>query len=239
MILESIILDRDLTHIENLKKYEDFLPYLKIDACFTNIDNAKHYLKNKKVDIIFTGLEFIQNNSIKKLNLNSIDTEIILSLNTPSFEFKSHCMGAFDYLMKPVPFEKFIKPLNRIYTQKLPTTNNKSKPSFNNDFFFIKNNSVIEKVRYNDVLFFKGMKDYIWIQTVNKRIITLQTMKNLCENLPSDRFIRIHRSFIVSLSHIDCIDRNRIVIGKERIPIGETYRQPFFSALKELELIWD
>ncbi|MFA9370342.1 MAG: LytR/AlgR family response regulator transcription factor [Labilibaculum antarcticum] len=239
MIIDSIILDRDLLHIESLKEYGESIPYLNIKACFSNLNQAKAYINKNKIDLLFMDLEFAQQQKIDWNEFNIQKPEVIISMSCASYQHKDHCLSAFDYIMKPVSFEKFIRVLNNIYIQKQGKTANPKPETKKNDFFFIKNNSLIEKVKYNEVLFFKGMKDYIWIQTINKRIITLQTMKNLSIYLPADRFIRIHKSYIVSLEHIDIIDKNRVVIGQERIPIGDTFRPSFFKSLKEQELIWD
>lgn len=239
MIIESIILDRDLPHIESLKRYGDSIPYLNIKACFSSLNQAKAYINENKIDLIFMDLEFAQQQKIDWNEFSIQKPEVIISMSCASYEYKDHCLSAFDYIMKPVSFEKFIRVLNNIFIQKQENTVPPKPEIKKNDFFFIKNNSLIEKVKYSDVLFFKGMKDYIWIQTTNKKIITLQTMKNLSIYLPSDRFLRIHKSYIVSLEHIDIIDKNRVVIGQERIPIGDTFRPSFFKSLKEQELIWD
>ncbi|WP_321321226.1 LytTR family DNA-binding domain-containing protein [Labilibaculum sp.] len=239
MIIESIILDRDLPHIESLKKYGESIPYLNIKACFSDLNQAKTYINENKTDLIFMDLEFAQQQKIDWSEFNIQKPEVIISMRCASYKYKDHYLSAFEYIMKPVSFEKFIQILNNIYIQKQGKTEHPKPEIKKNDFFFVKNNSLIEKVKFNEVLFFKGMKDYIWIQTINKKIITLQTMKNLSIYLPADRFLRIHKSYIVSLEHIDIIDKNRVVIGQERIPIGDTFRSSFFKSLKEQELIWD
>ncbi|WP_372751292.1 LytR/AlgR family response regulator transcription factor [Labilibaculum sp.] len=239
MIIESIIIDRDLLHIESLKQYGDSVPYLNINACFSNLNQARTYLHKNEVDLIFMDLEFAKLQQIDWNKFGQQKPEVIISMNCAAYAYKDHCISAFDYIMKPISLEKFIRVLNNIYIQKQGYLIPEKTKIVQKDFFFVKNNSVIEKVKFNDVLFFKGMKDYIWIQTRKKRIITLQTMKNLGIYLPADRFIRIHKSYIVSLEHIDCIDKNKVIIGEERIPIGETFRTAFFKNLKEQELLWD
>ncbi|RUT78660.1 LytR/AlgR family response regulator transcription factor [Ancylomarina longa] len=241
MIFKAIILDRDLSHIEKIQKYGELLPFLEFKACFSKSETAMAFLNKNPVDIIFADLEFIQNDTFSWQATKLCNPKIIISLDNPAYEFKNHCLSAFEYIKKPLTFETFVKPLNRIYIQKQlnPATQTSVKEARKNDFFFVKNNAIIERIKFKDILFFKGLKDYIWIQTIHKKVITLQTMKNLTEHLPSEQFIRIHKSFIVSLEHIDCIDRNKVVIGSERLPIGDTFRPGFFKQLKERELIWD
>ncbi|PKQ64963.1 hypothetical protein BZG02_03705 [Labilibaculum filiforme] len=239
MIIDCIILDRDLPHIKSLKEYGESIPFLNIKACFSDLDQAKAYIDKNKIDLLFMDLEFAQQQKNDWSNFSIQKPEVIISMTCASFEYKDHFLSAFDYIMKPVAFEKFIRVVNNIYIQKQRKTDHPKAESKKNDFFFIKNNSLIEKVKYSEILFFKGMKDYIRIQTIHKKIITLQTMKNLCINLPADRFLRIHKSYIVSIEQIDAIDKNRVVIGQERIPIGDTFRPSFFKSLKEQELIWD
>lgn len=238
MIIESIIIDRDLLHIESLKQYGESVPYLTIKACFSNLNQAQAYLNKNEVDLIFMDLDFAKQHQNNWNKFGQQKPKVIISMTCAAYSHNDHCISAFDYLMKPVSLEKFMRILNNIYIQKKEPELPKKSKSIKKDFFFVKNNSVIEKVKFSDVLFFKGMKDYIWIQTSKKRIITLQTMKGLSDYLPEDRFLRIHKSYIISLEHIDCIDKNRVVIGQERIPIGETFRLAFFKNLKEQELLW-
>ena len=87
------------------------------------------------------------------------------------------------------------------------------------------------RMNLDDILYIEGLKDYVKIFSGGKLVLTKTTMKNITEKLPSDRFLRVHKSFIVSLAKIDMIENNRIVIGKERIPIGESYKVPFFTII--------
>jgi DNA-binding LytR/AlgR family response regulator len=237
MILSCIILDRDLTFIENLKKYSEYFPFISIKACFSDAKQALVYLQNNEVDLLFVDLSFIKNKEIVADDISGEEIDVILSLSCASFELKNICLSAFDYLMKPLSLDNLSKPLNRIFHKKL-NEENSLKPNPDNNFFFVKNNSIIEKVNFNDVLFFKASGDYIKIHTLKKNIVTMQTMKHLCDNLPDDQFVRIHKSYIVSIHHINFIDRNRVLIGDERIPIGDTYKQAFFDKLKNMELLW-
>jgi len=105
------------------------------------------------------------------------------------------------------------------------------------DFILVKADYHMQKIAFDEILFIEGMKDYLRIHTSEKRIMTLQTFKNMEEILPEKKFCRIHKSYIVSLSKIEKIERNQVIIKGERLPIGETYRKSFFDTMKKLGII--
>ena len=132
----------------------------------------------------------------------------------------------------PFTFERFLKSVDKSYNQL-----NKVFNSDHKSFFFVKTEYRIEKIIFEDILFIRGMKDYLQIHTIERKIMILKTFKSILEILPESTFLRVHNSFIVSISKIETIERNRIKIGKELIPISESYRDSFFSILKKKKLL--
>ena len=111
--------------------------------------------------------------------------------------------------------------------------NTKSSPKSTSDFMFVKSGYKTQKVRFDEILYFEGLGDYIAIHTLEEKILTLDNMKNFTKTLPVGRFIRVHKSFIVSIEKIDFIEKNRIVIGKKYIPIGATHADSFWQQIKK------
>ena len=148
-----------------------------------------------------------------------------------------------DYLIKPILFERFLKAGNKACSQHKITRNvteQKEVPVHEKenqlDFIMVKTGYNTINVNLNDILYIEGLKDYIKIHTPGKTILTLNSLKRLQEILPENRFVRVHRSFIVALQKIDSIQRNRIVIGKTFIPVGENYKTAFKDTIGTFNL---
>ncbi|MCD4664712.1 MAG: DNA-binding response regulator, partial [Bacteroidales bacterium] len=147
-------------------------------------------------------------------------------------------LDATDYLVKPFTFERFLKSANKAYDIFLLKDKNtfpavESSPEAQRDFIFVKEGTSTVKIVLSDILYLEGLKDYIKIFTPNKTFITLMPLKTMTEKLPKDKFIRVHRSYIIAFSKIDSIQRNRIIIGENWIPIGDHYKDDFFKSLEK------
>jgi DNA-binding LytR/AlgR family response regulator len=146
-------------------------------------------------------------------------------------------INAVDYLIKPFAFDRFVKSVNK--ADMLLKLNNLQSNTCDNrsrvisDFLMIKIEYNTKRVDLDDILFIEGMKDYIKLYTGTRPLLTKTTLKNINEKLPADRFLRVHKSFIVSLSKIESIENNRIRIGEHRIPVGELFKSQFYSIVNQ------
>jgi len=140
---------------------------------------------------------------------------------------------AVDYLVKPIAFERFSKAVNKAFQlikMKNPVeTDVEEAPGISHGFLMVKVEYTTIRVNLNDILYIEGLKDYVKIYAEGRLILTKTTMKNIIEKLPSGSFFRVHKSYIISVDKIDMIENSRIVIGNQRIPIGESYRASFFE----------
>lgn len=141
------------------------------------------------------------------------------------YALKGYELNVTDYLLKQFTIERFIKAVEKV------SDIFERKHENSRDFFFVKTDYKIEKVFYKDVLFIEGMRDYRNIQTDSRKILTLQTFGDLEMELPDSLFSRVHKSFMVALSKIDLIERNRIKIKDKMIPVGETYKENFYKKI--------
>jgi two-component system LytT family response regulator len=142
-----------------------------------------------------------------------------------------------DYLLKPISFERFLKAALKAKAVLEPVAVSNVDTAIAsataNNFIFIKTHSRIVNVSLNDILFIEGLKDYIAINTVKEKLITLESLKTLEETLPKNRFVRVHKSYIVAIEKIDSIERNRIFIKDAVIPVGDTYKENFLKMIGE------
>jgi len=162
----------------------------------------------------------------------------ILTTAYSEYAIESYTLNATDYLLKPVPFDRFMIAVHKAYEiyslrKQAKEGHAERTDGHSADHFFVRANYQNVRINYEDILFIEGLKDYVRIHLAGKKsVMTLQTMKNMAEILPQQRFMRIHKSFIVNLSQIDALQRNLVLIGDKRIPVGDGYREDFLTRVK-------
>ncbi|MGB5420307.1 LytR/AlgR family response regulator transcription factor [Algibacter sp.] len=236
-MITCIIIDDEPLALELLEDFISKISFLELIATCSNGFEATNILHTQKIDLIFTDIEMP--------NFSGID--IIKSLDyTPNFIFTtaySHYavegfnLNAIDYLVKPIPFHRFLKAatraLNLINEKEEPSTTIIEKPAPPSpEYIFVKSEYENLKINVNEIKYVEGLKDYIKIYTNNKKpILTLNSLKKFEEKLGQDNFIRVHKSFIVSINQIHSVQRNRIIIDDKRIPIGHSYKNEFVKKI--------
>ena len=227
LMLRCLAIDDEPLALELLEDNISQVPYLKLEGKCSNAFEALKFLQEQTVDLIFldiqmpglTGLQFIQSLTQRPM--------IILITAYEKFALEGFNLDVIDYLVKPVPLDRFIKACNKaweLYNLRLKKTENSS--SIEPEFLFVNVEYSLLKVEFADIQWIEGLKDYIRIHLKNssKPVITRMSMKAIEEELPSSRFIRVHKSFIVSVSAITSVRKNSIFIGVEEIPIGDNYK---------------
>ena len=211
-----------------LKRAEEFVgkvTYLKLLRSFDNGFEAIGYLKQENVDLIFLDIKMDELTGIQLIESLSVKPFIIITTAYNKYALKGYDLGVTDYLLKPYTFERFMQSVEKVYTQMSLISKNER------DFIFVKTEYRIEKISHDEILYIEGMRDYRSIQTAEKRIMTLQTFTELEKELPKQSFCRVHKSYLVSLSKIVSVERNRIKIGDKLIPVGETYQSQFYDRI--------
>jgi DNA-binding LytR/AlgR family response regulator len=227
-----------------LNVIEGFCKKIAYISSFTRCSNAVDAVKvlySNDIDLIFldiqmpgiTGLEFIK--TLPKAPL------IIFTTAYSHYALEGFELNAVDYLLKPFSFERFLKAVNKAYELVLyKRTRNVSAPLIQlpaePDYIMIKVEYDMVKLNLNDIEYVEGLKDYVKIFNGNRLLLTKSTMKNMEQKLPSGKFIRVHKSYIVAISKINAINNNRVVIGEKKIPIGNQYKKEFFEMLKKTQL---
>lgn len=232
MKINCIAIEDEPLALKKIKAFIEQVNYLTLLEGFHNAVDAIGFLKNNAVDLIFLDIRMKQLSGIQFLESLQLKPKVIITSAYDEYALKGYELDVADYLLKPFTFERFLKSVDKVYNQ-LNTTKNDNP----NDSIFVKTEYRIERIEIRDILYIQGMKDYLQIHTADRKIMTLQTFKNLLEVLPKIDFQRVHNSYIVSIPKIEHIERNRIRIGKELIPISESYRDKFFGILKERKLL--
>ena len=232
MKINCIVIEDEPLAAKKIKGFILQIDYLNLLKVFDNAIDAIGYLKQNSVDLIFLDIRMKRLSGIQFLESIQVKPKVIITTAYDEYALKGYELDITDYLLKPFTFERFLKSIDKVYGQLKEHQSHQTT-----DFIFVKTEYRMEKIILKDVLYIQGMKDYLQIHLVDKKIMTLQTFKKLLEILPSNDFQRVHNSYIVSVSNIENIERNRIRMGKDLIPISDTYKDKFYSILKDKKIL--
>lgn len=225
MKINCIIIEDEPPALKRTKEYVSKIPYLNLLQSFDNGFEALGFLKQHPVDLIFLDINMDELSGIQLLESLAIKPLVIVTTAYNEYALKGYELSVTDYLLKPFSIERFIQAVDKVFAQL-------SKPhAEERDFFFVKSDYKIEKIFFKDILFIEGMRDYRSIQMPTRRVLTPQTFSDLETDLPASTFCRVHKSYLVALDKIELIERSRIKIKEEFIPIGETYRESFYTRI--------
>ncbi len=232
--IRCIAIDDELLALDLMEDYIRKVPFLEFVQTFNNVLDALPLVENEQVDLVFLDIQMPQLNGIQFMKLIQGKARTILTTAYPQYALDSYDHDVVDYLLKPIAFDRFYKACRKALSILQPQQSAliPEKPASEAPaFIFVKTDSRMVKVMLAELRFVEGLKDYIAIHTTTEKIITLQHMKKMEEILPQPRFARVHKSYLVSLEKIDAIERNRLFIGQDVIPVGDTYREGFFQLI--------
>jgi DNA-binding LytR/AlgR family response regulator len=236
--LTCYIIDDEPLAQEILEAYIAKVSFLELKGSFVSPMEAAASLEADKPDILFLDINMPDLDGLSFIPMLNPKPMIILTTAYDQYALKAFDLEVKDYLLKPFSFERFFKSVLRLYQdQGIRPQPGKEEiiqdPSVK-EYIFLKVGHRIQKVAIGDILFVEGMKDYLRINTTEEKIMTLLNFAKLEELLPSNNFIRVHRSFLIAINKIDHIEKNRIRIADQVIPISDTYADAFYKMLKGL-----
>jgi two-component system LytT family response regulator len=212
-----------------LEKTRDFVlkvPFLQLSETFDNALTGLTYLNNNKVDILFLDINMDELSGIELLESSKITSQVILTTAYQEYALKGYELQITDYLLKPFTFNRFLQAVNKA-RENIDRGTSDAKP----DFIFVKTENRLEKIMINEIVYIEGMRDYRRIHTVNKKVMTLQNFSEFEKLIPSSLVCRVHKSYMVALHKIESIERGRIKIADQLIPISDTYKEVFFQLI--------
>jgi two-component system LytT family response regulator len=231
MQIDCIAIDDEPLALSKLEGFVGKVPGLNLLKTFDNAIEAVGWLKENSTELIFLDIQMEQLTGIQFLETVRSDSRIILTTAYDQYALKGFELNVTDYLLKPFSFQRFLQAVNKVmeyYSQKTGTdTTDKDS------FIFVKTEYRLERVDIDNILYIEGMKDYLRIICTDKKIMTLQSFARLEESLPSKKFCRVHKSFIVALDKIKSVERGVIQIADQRIPVSNTYKDSFYSKIKQ------
>jgi two-component system LytT family response regulator len=236
-VLNCIAIDDELQALRIIREFCSRIPAVNLIGSFTNPLEVVHTLNNNQVDLIFLDIMMPQITGLEFLKTLYNPPMIIFTTAYKEYASEAFDYDAVDYLVKPFAFDRFSKALNKAFQLlKLKNMGNSAGEEalrIPHGFMMVKVEYTTIRVDLDDIIYIEGLKDYVKIHTEGKLILTKTTMKNIIEKLPPHLFFRVHKSYIVSVDKIDMIENSRIVIGSQRIPIGESFRSAFFEMVNQ------
>lgn len=242
MKLKCIAIDDEPLALEIIVDYISKVPFLELVKSFDNAIDSIDFIKNNQVDLMFLDIQMESLTGIQLVQALSKKPEVIFTTAHPDYAVAGFDLDAADYLLKPISFERFVKAVDKVYNKLRPNPESRSysEVTISNPaekYFFVKTENRLQKVFFNDILYIEGQGDYLRIITNDVKIMTLQNFKTLESILPAGNFIRVHKSYMVSINKIDSVSRNRISIGKTVIPVSDSYKNIFYDTLKTKGMI--
>jgi DNA-binding LytR/AlgR family response regulator len=226
--LNCVVIDDEPLAQECITKYVERIEYLQLRGTGCDPIELTQILNREKIDLIFLDIQMPLMNGIDYLKVTNNLPMVIITTAYPTFALDGFSLDVVDYLLKPITFDRFFKAVNKAndYHKLVKKHAGDSNASSRDcEFFFIKCDTKYERIYFNDILYVQALQNYVTIHTEKGRYITHLSLRNVEENLNQDHFIKIHKSYVVSVSKIDSIENNDVLIQSIRIPVGRNYRE--------------
>lgn len=236
MKTKCLIVDDEPLAREVIASHVKQIPQLEVVQSCGNAMEAFEYLKSAPVDLIFLDIQMPVLTGIEFLKSLSNPPKVIFTTAYRDYAVDSYELDVIDYLLKPIPFERFFKATNKYFQARDAVTQAPAAAPIptvpSKDYIYVNANKKNVKVRFEDILYVESIKDYIKIHTVGQKVVVKQTLSAFEAELPSPQFLRIHRSFIVSRSHVTAFTAKDVELGDTELPIGVSYKQVVVRALQ-------
>lgn len=223
MKIKCVIIDDEALAIKVIEDHLKNFDHVEVVATYTNPLKAYGLLEHEKIDVIFLDINMPQLSGFAFIENLSYKPAIVITTAYREFAVKSYELDVLDYLVKPIPFNRFLKTMNKVYqrvyiSNATPDVNLQQEPHI-----FLKVSKKLIKVNLNDILFIESLKDYIKVITTLGDYVVHKSLTAISEELPQSNFLRIHRSYTISVNKIKSIEGNTVDIANRRIPIGRNY----------------
>ena len=243
-----------------LEDYVSKMPMLKlVDSC-ANAMSAMAVMQREKIDVLLTDIEMPEMTGVEFVENLPYKPCTIFTTAYSQYALEGYDLGVVDYLLKPIPFNRFVKAINKAIerlkllrtaqtssqsplqseseiqsqSESYPQLKPESQPSSlekRSDYMVIKADRKLYRVRFDDILYVVGQQEYVTFHTLQRNITALYSLKDLMEELPKGKFLRIHRSFIVSLNHVEMADAASVTVAGVELPVGPSYRDNVLKVL--------
>ncbi|GGG88311.1 DNA-binding response regulator [Polaribacter pacificus] len=234
--IKCLLVDDEPPAIRLLEKYISKIDFLDLVYATKSSLDALSYIEQEGVDLVFLDIQMPELTGIQLSKIIQGKTKIIFTTAYPQFAIESYNVNAVDYLLKPFEFERFYQAVLKV-KENAQAIEIKEQPN-KDPFLFVKTDGKnnFEKVYVKDICYIEGLKNYVAIHLIDKQIITNNTLKSIDEFLPSQEFVKVHKSYIVSLAHIQRTDSLSVYINNKALPIGDSHKKLFFETIQKMKL---
>ncbi|WP_251967821.1 LytTR family DNA-binding domain-containing protein [Parabacteroides sp. AD58] len=245
MKLTCAIIDDEPLAASLLESYAMKTPFLEVKGKYNSALNAMNSLHNEPVQVLFLDIQMPELSGMEFSKMLPPETKVIFTTAFEQYAVDSYRVNALDYLLKPISYSDFLKAAQKAYQWFELLQRKNEEPAMTSgtenevERIFVKTEYKLVQIELNRILYIEGLKDYvkIYLEGETHPVLSLISMKMVEDMLPSSRFVRVHRSYIIQLEKIKVIERNRIVFGKEYIPISDNYKQKFFDFLAQHSIL--
>ena len=225
MVINCIIVEDEPLALKRTTDFVSRVPYLNLLATFTNGFEAIGFVKDHEIDLMFLDIEMDGFTGIELIESLSRKPQIIITTAYDKYALKGFELHVADYLLKPFGFDRFLNSVELVYDAIEKASKDEK------GYIFVKTEYRLERIAVDDIIFIEGMGDYRNIRTTSKKILTLQTFSELEKLLPKNQFCRVHKSYIVSINKIISVERHRIKMLDNLIPISDSYKEGFYNLI--------
>lgn len=229
--IQTLVVEDEPLAREGLLNYIADIDFLEVVAACENALEANRALSSAPIDLMFLDIQMPRLTGIDFLKSLKNPPMVIMTTAYPNFALQGYELDVIDYLVKPFPFDRFLKAVNKARDFHVLKNRVHQEPPTREDYFFVKCDYRYEKIHFDSVLYVEGMENYIVIHTTEKPFMTLLRMKNIEEILPAPAFMRIHKSYIASIKAISSIDGNEVIIGTKRLPLSREKKAEILERL--------
>ncbi|HCE58252.1 MAG TPA: DNA-binding response regulator [Prolixibacteraceae bacterium] len=240
MKMNCIAVDDEVLALKKIQRYAEKIDYLNLMGTFDNALSTFSFLRENHIDLIFLDIQMDEFTGIQLLETIKDPPYVILTTAFDEYALKAYELDVMDYLLKPIPFERFVKAVEKVYARFLKDAQLQNRPARvetpvlqpeKPDYTFIKSGNKTIKMYFNKILYIEGMRDYLQVHTEDSKFMTLLNFKTIQDLLDPQKFIRVHKSYIVAIDKIDYIENNAIKIKDKLIPVSSSYKIAFNSLL--------
>ena len=231
-----IIVDDEYLAQKLLQDYVSKVESLQLVATCSNAFEAMNALKNHQVDIMFLDIQMPDLTGLELVKSLEHKPAVIFTTAYSEYAVDAFNLSVVDYLLKPFDFPRFFQAVSKAIGPEQPLVNPQNKPhdtiSRSNDFITVKADYKLYKINYDDLLYIEGQHEYVTFHTMQCRVTALFALKDLEEILPKDKFVRVHKSYIVSFKHIQDLDKSDVTVAGNKVPVGASYREELLARLQ-------
>ncbi|MEM6397604.1 MAG: LytTR family DNA-binding domain-containing protein [Bacteroidota bacterium] len=232
-MISCIIIDDEPLAGKLLAEYAKRSSDLEVLGRFTNPIEALHFLTDHPVDLLFLDIQMPELTGIQLMKITQGKYDIVLTTAYEQYALESYDFEVVDYLLKPISLDRFLLAVKKVKKRKSQKVGATPESTAKPEYIFVKSGHQTVRIDLSDIIRLESLGNYVAIYTPSGKTLTLETMSHFEETLPDQDFVRVHRSHLVALSKIDHIERNRIVMGEDYVPISESYREAFWRMIRE------